>query len=146
MDSRSDKAGDDGRAQCLFDAISGLLALSLRNGLPETIDIHLGYGAGGIPARCRIQTNWDDAGAVMVSRESPARGQASTARKAGMGTSAVTECKHFWSPTDLANADTLKCCFCGIERAAVPTTEGRSECICPTCGIRHGGGGAAGDF
>jgi len=34
----------------------------------------------------------------------------------------------------------------GTERAAIQPTVAHPECICPTCGIRHGGGGRAGDF
>ena len=51
MDSGSDEAGDERRAQRLLNAVQGLLEGSLRDGLSATCDIHVSDRAGWLSAR-----------------------------------------------------------------------------------------------
>ena len=85
MDSGSDKVSDYGRAKQLLNAIQGLLACGISDGLQATGDIYISDRAGFELARCRISIGWDDAGQVVVSQITPESGPSPATGKAEMG-------------------------------------------------------------
>jgi hypothetical protein len=69
MDSRSNKARDDGATERLFDAISSLLEISLRHGIQATCDIHVSDRTGGVFERRRISARRNSSGEIVVMQK-----------------------------------------------------------------------------
>lgn len=87
MDSRSNQARDNRRAERVFNALSRLLQSSVCDGLSTTCDVHISDRAGRELARRRLASGGINSGEIMVSEKPTASGQAPVAGEIEVGTS-----------------------------------------------------------